>query len=190
MSIPSYIGQGATPADINAVAGAFTLCGTDATRRVNFTFNERSAVGLSGEGWFLTFPNNGMPKSFQILPTRVPPTAKTVVVMSYPAGTTFQIRYQNMYYRTPSGNYTQVSSVAQVVNTPFTYYFSGTYLYVNVKNYLAIGTEDYTRDGVTVWGVNGFSSPIYIDASCTASVATNFCPVSTTSLPPSLNMLT
>ncbi len=169
--------------------GSFTLCGRPTTT-TNFTYGQSAATGISGEGWFVQFPNNGAPKSWSFMPTRVPPNAQAYFVLSYPAGTTFNITYQDRYFG-HKGSYVQVLNMTALINTPFSFYFSGQYLYVNVKNYeTRSGVPPYTRDGVTVWGIDGSNSPVYIQATCTDSVALNFCPVSTSTLPPSMNIIT
>lgn len=171
------------------VAGSITLCGRPTTA-TNFTFGQSGATGISGECWFVRYPNNGAPKTWSFLPTRVPPNAKAYFALSYPAGTTFNITYADRYFGT-KGNFLQVFNTTALLTTPLSYYFNGQYLYVNVKNYeIRSGVPHFTRNGVTVWGIDGFNSPVTIRASCTASVAVNFCPVSTTTVPPSLNILT
>lgn len=155
----------------------------------NFTFGQRGATGVSGECWFVRYPNNGAPKVWSFLPNRVPPNARAYFVLSYPAGTTFNITYEHRYFGT-KGSFVKVFNKTALATTPLSYYFSGQYLYVNIRNYdTRSGVPHFTRNGVTVWGIDGGNSPVRISASCTASVAVNFCPVATTALPPSLNLL-
>jgi hypothetical protein len=93
------------------LSGSVSLFGTDSqlgTRTVQFNADEYGATGLNGEGWYFNF-GSATPSSLTFTPDKVPPGHKVIIGVSYPAGTTFTVKY-GVGWMEPNGDYTEVST--------------------------------------------------------------------------------
>jgi hypothetical protein len=94
------------------LSGSVSLFGTDSqlgTRTVQFNADEYGATGLNGEGWYFNF-GSATPSSLTFTPDKVPPGHKVIIGVSYPAGTTFTVKY-GVGWMEPNGDYTKVNSL-------------------------------------------------------------------------------
>lgn len=190
--IPSYLepNQPSWPAGFTAASPAFSMtpCGR-AANKVDVQFQQQSVTGLSGEGWFFTFPGQpGSPKSIKFGPRRIDPAYKAIVVLAYPAGTTFSINWTWDCCPTYGASFTAVGSIAEVksmANTLVYYWNSATnYLYVGIQPPNPVSF--FRAGGVALPGFdNAYGIYINIVASCTPNAA-GFCTTSTV-VPPSIN---
>ena len=190
--IPSYLepGQPSWPAGFTATSPAFSMvpCGR-AANKVDVQFQQQQFTGLTGEGWFLTFPGQpGSPKSIKFGTKRIAPAYKAIVVLASPAGTTFGVKWTWDCCSWAGANFTAVGSIAEVKSMANTL----VYFWDNAANYLYVGIQPpkpisfFRAGGVALPGFDSsYGVYINVDASCTPNAA-GFCTTST-AVPPSIN---
>lgn len=118
---------------------------------------------------------------------RLDPAYKVIAVLSYPAGTTFTVRWADRNLSYLNGNFTEVASLAAVKSLANTNVF----FFDTATNYFYLGVQPTLPVSFFVGGPSrlpNFDSNqvlITVTASCTANTA-GFCTSSTT-LPLSIN---
>lgn len=148
--------------------------------RSSIVSNTPGITGVTGKGWYLTFPV-GSPTTMNIGTYNIPSGTWVMFSISYPAGTTFSI--QATYQWGNQGDFTLVqgTSVTDVLNSPngSKYYFSGGILYIKLVN--NVPTPTFTRDGATLYTLQtGYS---YVVTATCSGASGGICPPTPVTIP-------
>ena len=145
-------------------------------RTIPLTKNPKPMVtGLSGMGWYI-WSEIGMPTVATIAPLQFPRGTFTLLALSYPPNTTFQIsasRFANG--PTDSATFTKASSRSEVASGGGTFYhFDGQHLYIKVVDLWSPRPgSSYSKNGSSVHDVMEFAQ-IVIQASCPSNYSNPF----------------
>ncbi|GAM24877.1 hypothetical protein SAMD00019534_080520 [Acytostelium subglobosum LB1] len=174
-----YINDGFPPENY---IGTYYLFGHGITDRRSMPVTQNPGItGVSNMGWYL-YVNQGSPAKHKINVFQVTSGHWVLYSMSFPAGTTFDVRtvhpWEDVYNRTV----TPVTSLDQVINGDGTkYYFDQTHLFVKIIDFTITDPlrKEFTRSGATVYDTNlPFSYfdqlSYHITANCPASTIVNY----------------
>lgn len=164
------------------------MCGRPSSS-MNITFALNSMTGCTGEGWYIYFDSaGGSPRQLDIMPRRLDPAIRAVLVLPYPAGTNFVISSNQSasWMWRENRFYTRVNSLADVldISKQTVYYFDDTNLYIGLQLTYYVAADVFSAGGVYLPGFD--SSHLYINADCAAN-ASGFCTVPKV-IPPSIHL--
>ncbi|KAG2427679.1 hypothetical protein HXX76_012328 [Chlamydomonas incerta] len=142
---------------------AFGHRGGDA-RNMTITRNE-GITGVSGAGGWYLHLDAGVTPALQVFLTQVPPGTSILFATRYPAGTTFSVSRQFLWYPALSGAVSPAASLQEVLDgAGDRYWFSGKHLYIKITD-PGDGSVDppFSVDGAAVWGTRYFSAWYWVN---------------------------